>query len=171
VHAKSRSVIPALAGAHDGHAFILLAVAMKSVLGAVQTMHATGMRHRDIEPNNVMMTTNLDQGDFVHRLVNKGRKAVAILIDFGLATVPWAYYLQPQHFSKFISKPMKGSVPKKRLGLSAKTNHSMGTPRASSIAMNAQSQSGGKTIPKDQGEYGVITNGPIEISVYSLNRV
>ncbi len=31
---------------------------MKSVLGAVQTMHATGMTHRDIKPDNIMMTTN-----------------------------------------------------------------------------------------------------------------
>jgi serine/threonine protein kinase len=150
----------------DGHAFILLAVAMKSVLGAVQTMHATGMTHRDIKPDNIMMTTNLDQGGFVHQLMNTGKKAIAILIDFGLATFPGVYYVQPQHFPKFISKPME-SVPEERRGLSANTD----TSRASSIAMNAQNQSGSKTISKDQGEKGVITGGPIEIGVCSLNRV
>ncbi len=41
-------------GKVDGHAFILLAVAtVKSVLGAVQTMHATGMTHRDIKPDEL----------------------------------------------------------------------------------------------------------------------
>ena len=141
-------------GKVDGHAFILLAVVMKSVLGAVQTMHATGMTHRDIKPDNIMMTTNLDQGGFVHRLMITGKKAVAILIDFGLATFPGVYYVQTQHFPKFILKPMEESVPEERHGLSA----AMGTPRASSIAMNAQNQSGSKTIP---GQKIIITGGPI----------
>ena len=79
-------------GKVDGHAFILLAVVMKSVLGAVQTMHATGMTHRDIKPDNIMMTTNLDQGGFVHRLMITGKKAVAILIDFGLAAFPGVHF-------------------------------------------------------------------------------
>ncbi len=46
-------------GKVDGHAFILLAVAMKSVLGAVQTMHATGMTHRDIKPDNITLKSFL----------------------------------------------------------------------------------------------------------------
>ncbi len=62
-------------------------------------------------------------------------------------------------------------MPAERHGLSAKTDNSMGNPRARSLAMNAQNQSGSKTIPKDQGEKGVITGGPLEISVCILNRV
>jgi hypothetical protein len=125
---------------------------MKSVLGSVQIMHATGMTPKHIKPDNSMMTSNLDQCVFVHRLINHGKKAVAILIDFGLAAFPCVYYVQPQHFPKFISKPMEESVPEERQGLSAKSNFSKGTPRESIIAVNAQNQSGGKTVQKAQEE-------------------
>jgi serine/threonine protein kinase len=162
-------------GKVDGHAFILLAVVMKSVLGAVQTMHATGMTHRDIKPDSIMMTTNLDQGGFVtfvHRLMDKGKKAAAILIDFGLPTFPGVYYVQPQHFPKFIPKHMEESVPEERRDLPVKTNNSimMSTPRASSIAIKAQNQSGGKTIPKDQEEKGIVQMGPWKSVLQSQSR-
>ena len=54
-------------GKVDASALIILAVAMKSVLGAVKTMHATGMTHRDVKPDNIVMSSNLDQGGHFHR--------------------------------------------------------------------------------------------------------
>ena len=166
-------------GKVDANAFILLAVAMKSVLGAVSTMHATGMTHRDIKPDNIMMTSNLDQGGYVHRRVNDGKKSVAILIDFGLAAFPGIYYVQNQHFAKFITKTMEESESEAKNCSPAnpKAGSFMGTPRASSIAVNAQNKSAEKTIPKlhfgpkVQEERSGTAGGPIQISICSLNRI
>ncbi len=63
---------------------------MKSVLGAVSALNATGMAHRHIKPDNTMMTSNLDQGGYVLRRVNDGKKSIAILesaIGFHKASV------------------------------------------------------------------------------------
>ena len=69
----------------------MLAVAMKSVLGAVETMHATGMTHRDIKPDNIVMSFNLNQGGCVHRRTSDGKKVIAVMIDFGMAAFNGIY--------------------------------------------------------------------------------
>jgi serine/threonine protein kinase len=166
-------------GKVDANAFILLAVAMKSVLGAVSTMHATGMTHRDIKPDNIMMTSNLDQGGYVHRRVNDCKKSIAILIDFGLAAFPGIYYVQNQQFAKFTAKPFEKSESESKICKPAilKVGSLMGTPRAGSIAVQAQNKSADKTIaklhcgPNAQDERSGTAGGPIQISIYSLNRV
>ena len=80
---------------------------MKSVLGAVKTMHATGMTHRDIKPDNIVLSSNLDQGGYVHRRTLDGKKVIAVLIDFGMAAFPGIYLVPQLHFSRFISKPLE----------------------------------------------------------------
>jgi hypothetical protein len=160
-------------GKVDASAFIILAVAMKSVLGAVKTMHATGMTHRDIKPDNIVMSSNLDQGGYVHRRTLDGKKVIAVLIDFGMAAFPGIYLVPQQHFSKFISKPLEAVAADQEKGNKSVADSKMGTPRAKGIALNASSSSAQKTILKAHDEGMVIGQGgePIHISESSLNLI
>jgi hypothetical protein len=160
-------------GKVDASAFIILAVAMKSVLGAVKTMHATGMTHRDIKPDNIVMSSNLDQGGYVHRRTSDGKKVIAVMIDFGLAAFPGIYLVPQQHFAKFISKPLEAVAAGQEKGNKSVADSRMGTPRAKSMVLNANSTSAHKTILKANDEAMVGGQGgePIHISESSLNRI
>jgi hypothetical protein len=160
-------------GKVDASAFIILAVAMKSVLGAVKTMHATGMTHRDIKPDNIVLSSNLDQGGYVHRRTLDGKKVIAVLIDFGMAAFPGIYLVPQLHFSRFISKPLEVVAADQEKGKKSVADSNMGTPRAKNIALNASSCSADKTILKAHHEGMVVGQGgePIHISESSLNRI
>jgi hypothetical protein len=160
-------------GKVDASAFIILAVAMKSVLGAVKTMHATGMTHRDIKPDNIVMSSNLDQGGYVYRRMLDGKKGVAVLTDFGMAAFPGIYLVPQQHFSKFNSKPLEAVAAGQEKERKIPADSKMGTPRANSIALSASSSSAHKTILQAHDERMVDRQGgePIQVSESSLNRI
>ncbi len=77
------------------------------------------------------MSSDLDQGGYVHRRTLDGKKVIAVLIDFGMAAFPGIYLVPQQHFSRFISKPLEVVAADQEKGKKSVADSNLTSPHPS----------------------------------------